>query len=370
MKGWIILILVITITNLISGVRINEIEANPLGSDSGNEWIELYSEVETSVDGWKIMRSDNKEQNISGNFTGYYTINISTQWITNSLESIYLIDKNNSVISFFLSFNDSENNDKTWQYCDAGWIFINHTRPGENACQTTNNNGTNVTNQTTNQTSNQTINQTIPSTNNTTNQSQESNDLQIKIQTYTITNGEEEDLMIEMINLENSIYGIKISIEDSDGEILSEINNEGKWTSSFYYIEDFAVGPGSINKTALIRIKKDYSDLEGEYSLIIRLRKKGASSYKEIKQRIIIQPMIIDDTKEDDNLENISYESEEENKEDKGAVYLNYDDSKSIKSNVLYESNNQRVRNYLPYILATICVIIITFLLINRRRYD
>jgi hypothetical protein len=40
-----------------TGVMINEIVANPNGSDSGNEWLELYNSTEDEIDisGWKIL---------------------------------------------------------------------------------------------------------------------------------------------------------------------------------------------------------------------------------------------------------------------------------------------------------------------------
>ncbi|MEK6918957.1 MAG: hypothetical protein AABW73_02865 [Nanoarchaeota archaeon] len=359
----ILLVLVFLTLTTVSGIKINEVEANPQGSDSGEEWVELYTEETVSIDGWKIMRSDNKTQNLSGNITsGYYTINISTQWITNTQENIYLINNNGEIIDSLVSINDSANDNKSWQYCPEGWIFISETKTRENNCQIAENNTANNTPQ-------NAVNVTNITQNNNTNQSENQTSL-IIIKTdfsQSFRNGEEAELLVEMINLENYYYDIKILLTDDEESTLSEINIGEGWQNSFYYIKDFIKGPGNLSKTVRIRIKEEYSDLEGEYKIDLRLRKRDSSSYKQITGKIMVLPKNNEEVHEEKSefvttSQSLTSKSEASNK----MIYLNYDDSQSIKSDIIYQSKNQKARNYLPYALTLLCVLIITFLLIKK----
>jgi len=53
-KGLILMSFVIMslLISFISSIRINEVELNPYGTDSGNEWLEFYSKGEVNLTGW------------------------------------------------------------------------------------------------------------------------------------------------------------------------------------------------------------------------------------------------------------------------------------------------------------------------------
>jgi hypothetical protein len=113
-----------------SAIRINEIELNPQGSDSGNEWVELYSENEIDLTGYSLMNHDNRTLDLSGIFSGYDVVNFNGQWLDNTNESVRLM-RGNEIIDSTPVMKDTYNNDKTWQFCE-GWIFVSSTMGEEN----------------------------------------------------------------------------------------------------------------------------------------------------------------------------------------------------------------------------------------------
>ena len=49
------LFMILMATNLASGLRINEVELNPSGTDAGHEWVELYSEDSVDLQGIRSL---------------------------------------------------------------------------------------------------------------------------------------------------------------------------------------------------------------------------------------------------------------------------------------------------------------------------
>lgn len=116
----------------ISAIKINEVELNPLGTDSGNEWLELYSEEEINFENYKIVNNDGVNISLNGSFIGYYLYIFDKQWLDNSDEKIFLY-KNDELIDETIIFEDSENDDFTFQLCN-GWEFLESTEGEENNC--------------------------------------------------------------------------------------------------------------------------------------------------------------------------------------------------------------------------------------------
>lgn len=133
----VILFIFIFIISYISAIRINEIEMNPSGTDAGNEWIELYNEGEINLEGYKIVNNDGNEIVLNDSFSGYYIYTFEKQWLDNSDESIFLY-KNETLIDKSNLFDDSKNDNKTWQNCDS-WEFLEATKGSENRCEVQNN---------------------------------------------------------------------------------------------------------------------------------------------------------------------------------------------------------------------------------------
>jgi len=357
MKRIILFWALILAFHLVSGIQINEIEANPEGSDSGNEWIELYSPHEFSVEGWKIMKNDNKTQNLIGNFSGFYVLNISTQWIINSGESIYLIDANGNIVDSFVAFNDSSNDGRTWNQCNGEWIFTNGTKGNENNCVSVEANITNNTN----------YNSSIT---NSSIQNNSSPPISLSLNSPDSVNSNEEfEIELELRGLGDYSYDIKTFIIDE--EIISEsYNSENSiWASSFYYIENFVEGPGDSDEKVRMKISSDYVDTEGKFTIYARLRRSGSSDYIEESREIEIyysEESILNNSTESVNSTNNTLRS---SKLTGNVVYLNpnNDDSKDIKSGIIYRSRNQKIREYSAYAFAGFCVLIIAFLLIKKK---
>jgi hypothetical protein len=76
--------------NLVSGVRINEVEPNPSGADSDNEWIELYSDTEINLTNWTLRDLDDNIIELNQTFSGYLIINLEGTWLRNTNESVFL----------------------------------------------------------------------------------------------------------------------------------------------------------------------------------------------------------------------------------------------------------------------------------------
>ena len=132
MKGIIFLIIFIILITNVSAVRINEVEMNPAGTDSGNEWIELYSKEEVNLEDYKLVNNDGDELNLEGNFSGYFIYIFSRQWLDNFDEKVFLY-KESELIDETDTFDDSKNDDLTWQLCDV-WEFKASTKSKENNC--------------------------------------------------------------------------------------------------------------------------------------------------------------------------------------------------------------------------------------------
>ena len=133
-KAGLILIFLLVLP-IISAVTINEVESNPAGTDTGNEWLEIYVQNETNLTGWKLVNADDDTLFLNQSINGFLVINFTGQWLDNSDEQVFLLDKENNTISQTPLFDDSSNNDNTWNFCEElGWIFGNSTKGQENIC--------------------------------------------------------------------------------------------------------------------------------------------------------------------------------------------------------------------------------------------
>jgi len=124
------------LSSFVFGLRINEVELNPAGKDTGNEWIELYSEDEINLEDYILKNNDGDEIRLSGKFSGYKVVMFEKQWLDNSDEKVFLI-KGEETIDETDLFKDSSNNDKTWQYCNGKWEFKDSTQRKDNGCENT-----------------------------------------------------------------------------------------------------------------------------------------------------------------------------------------------------------------------------------------
>ncbi|MBI2499802.1 lamin tail domain-containing protein [Candidatus Woesearchaeota archaeon] len=144
MKKPLMFILVISMfSSLVSAkVFINEVEFNPAGSDTGNEWVELYNDGLSAVNisDWEII--DNSGNTLIGggsiiNATRFFVIN-SSHTITNTNQNFTLLNDTNGIVDFTIRFNDSSptaGDNKAWARVPDGsnvWQFQNETKAANN----------------------------------------------------------------------------------------------------------------------------------------------------------------------------------------------------------------------------------------------
>lgn len=115
-------------------ILINEVELNPLGTDSAQEKVELYNPSEGPVDvgGWTLSSEAGTGAIITipdgmvipGH--GYGLIDSSKQWLDNEQEIIVLRDHSGVTVDYASYFSDLHNDANTWQRSPDGsekWIF-------------------------------------------------------------------------------------------------------------------------------------------------------------------------------------------------------------------------------------------------------
>jgi hypothetical protein len=89
-----------------------------------------------------------------------------------------------------------------------------------------------------------------------------------------ITNGQEFKIKVFAFNLLDSDYDLKLWIEDEDENIISQIydDEENKWKSGNYYLNEILNGPGNKTKKISLKIKLEYDKFEGDAKIYAKLR--------------------------------------------------------------------------------------------------
>jgi hypothetical protein len=121
-------------------ILINEFEQNPEGTDSGNEWVELFNPTDGSIDltGWSLRNNDGDIHSLSGSIdpNGYEVITFSGGWLDNSDERVILLNPSYQEIDVTPIEGDSSNDDRSWQRIPNGadtdsesdWAFLLNTQ--------------------------------------------------------------------------------------------------------------------------------------------------------------------------------------------------------------------------------------------------
>ncbi len=350
----------LVVINLVSAIRINEIELNPKDEcNDCTEWLEIYSEQEINLDGWRIIDISNKTLNLTGIINGYYILENFTLSLNNNDERLFLYNQTILIQETPMS-SDSYNDNRTWQYCNGSWIFFNSTKRTENLCYSQNN-----------------TQQNFPQ-----NQSQEDNNpteekiyLKLDRDEEDIVNGKKFEIEVKAFNLKNENYDIKIYIKPEDeGTVLSEVydKKENKWLSGNYYINEIISGSGEKEERFSLRIKNKYNNFSGDAEIVTKIRKSGTS-------------FVIDEEKEDAEVlkkEEKTYEnndtksSEIKNnsvKEDTTSIssisgkVIQLGSRQAEKEELIYESKSEKIKKYSIYGLNLVLLIIILFLIMNKK---
>jgi hypothetical protein len=126
-------------------IFINEIEQNPDGTDSGNEWVELYNPSSESVDvgGWEIRATHGRQASIfvtNGSSVpagGFLVLQADRQSLDNEDEVIELYNTNGNLIDTTppSGLDDTQNDGRCWARvpdATAQWLFQACTRGASN----------------------------------------------------------------------------------------------------------------------------------------------------------------------------------------------------------------------------------------------
>jgi len=134
--GILIFILVVIVLNsaLILAVRINEVELNPAGEDSKNEWVELYSSSMIDLTEYTIQNVKGKNMSLNFSFSGYEVIIGAYNFLANDKQKLKLIDSNGNIIDETQEISDNSNDGRSWQYCSDEWVFKTASKGKENEC--------------------------------------------------------------------------------------------------------------------------------------------------------------------------------------------------------------------------------------------
>ncbi|MEK6888740.1 MAG: hypothetical protein AABW80_01390 [Nanoarchaeota archaeon] len=133
MKATAISFIFIFFISFANALIISEVESNPPGADSGEEWIELYSEFTVNLNAYFLENEDGDIINLSGNIERYLIVQLEKQWIDNSDAVIYI--KNASgIVHQTSSLDDAKNDNLTWNFCNEAWVFEQETKNSENSC--------------------------------------------------------------------------------------------------------------------------------------------------------------------------------------------------------------------------------------------
>jgi len=131
--NFVSLFLLIFILPFSSAIFINELELNPTGSDSGYEYVELYSDTQFDLSGYYLENNDNQTYNLNGSFSGIYVVQFTSQWLDNSDEKVAL-KKANQTMDETSVLEDSKNDVLSWSKCSSKWEFIDSTKGSSNLC--------------------------------------------------------------------------------------------------------------------------------------------------------------------------------------------------------------------------------------------
>ena len=342
--------------NSVLSLRINEIELNPSGSDSGQEWIELYNNGQINLSGYILENGDGGVIELDESFNGYYVYEFQNQWLDNSDESV-ILKFNNSIVDEKLNIDDNEDDDKTWQYCEGEWVLNSETKNNENDCSEEGDNDgsggdAGVDNK----------------------GDDEETYLRLSWDDDEIIINKEFEIKVKAYNLEDDVYDIKVWIEKS-GDILNEVYDEevDKWKSGNYYIDDFFNDKGDESREVKIRIKESERDWWGDAKIYVRLRLGSTTVYTHEEDIEILEAEEGDDSDGGEAIgDNEDYKiSEIGDKESGNVISLGSKEeigNKKDENTIIYKSKNEYIKQGVIYGFTVLCIIIIILLLIKGRK--
>jgi len=182
-------------------------------------------------------------------------------------------------------------------------------------------------------------------------------------------------------------YDVKVELVDN-GKTIAKIKSGSEWKSAYYYLPEFIKeeDKGKEKKASIMIIE----NIEGEFSGLLKLRQNSKVTSFNFTLNVLSganAESSEEDEEEDaeigggnitDNIENSDDNSSKETKEYKAtknpAIHLNPSENDNLQNeleypetlSVVYESKNQKIKNYLLYAFCIFLILIIIFLLLRR----
>ncbi len=372
--------------NLVSSVKINEV------SPKTPEFVEIYNENNEilNLSEWEIKdKSNSTNKIVCSNISNcslitnatYFLIlgkNTNISDITNTSIIYFYVDdetianrlddKNESIIFFNSTFSTNfswENSTvgKSWQLCNDTWIEAEPTPGLTNYCIKEN------------ESDSESNEENEKNESNEENNNPQDPPISLELEwEEEIVNGEEFEVNVEVFNLKEETYDIKIYISfKNNNTIISETYHEenNEWKSSFNYVYEIFSGPGNKSEMFLLRIKEDYKDFYGNAVIGVKIRE---DSTKEIKTQLEkdIEILKKEDNKDSikDNKSDISKNQQKKEKttipkQTNNIIRLESKKTKTIKEEekVLYESKTEKIKKYAVYGLNLVLIAIIILMI-------
>jgi len=364
-KSWMLLVglfILLIMISLISGVRINEVMADPSRcSDTHCEYIEIYSSSPINLTNWNI-NTTNQDSNFDFYLEDYLIItrnkdvfihNFSVDenkvieldiGLINSAESVFLFNNNSELIDDF-TYSDTTAG-ISWQYCSGDWFERNPTPGSSNNCSTPDNNN---------------------------NPPENTEDAQIYLEIDwnddEIINGEEFEIEIKAFNLEYTLYNIKVWIEfkNNDTVISDRYDKEAEeWKSGKYYVDDFFEGPGDETEDIKLRIREDYKDFYDRAKIFFKIE-GGDEEYEYIEILERDEEPIVRNLNVSNNPETFETTLVTVDVIKLGTPQV-LEQTEDIKTqdNIVYKSKTELIKKYSVYAFALLCVGICVLLAFKR----
>lgn len=344
---FLLLVLLLSSGSFLNSLIISEMELDPSGTDSGKEWIELYSSENIDMKGYIIKNKDGDILFPDFSFSGYYVYTFSKGWLDNSDEKVFIINFKNETIFETPIKNDGKNNDQTWQDCSGEWVFANSSKAKENNCEPEN----------------------LPVSNPDKYEedsaekidSEEQIELSLVLEENTFLN-KEYDFFVKAKNLENLDYDLKVSIL-SGNMVISEIFDPSlDWRSGIYFLNNFMSSEQDKVEVKL-RLAQKYANLSGNFLLKAKLRESSTKkTIAETSENIKIVKIILDRTEQELEKNQASAITGETSLNSEEEVIILGNLKPEVQKKVIFSSKTERIKEYLPYALLLICLSIIVII--------
>ncbi len=394
-------------------VRINEVTYDLNGTDTGHEWIELYSDEPINISGWKLYEASTNHGltivNGSWIIEGYVIIADDTSIFLSDypnyngalIDSSFSLDNNGESLAIknksldiinqvnYISSWGGNGNGKSIQFNGTGWCEGLPTPGSVNSCsspqpQCFQNWSCSAWGSCTN---GEQTRSCIDLNNcyNATGKPSEGQSCITNTSIYLeldcaseVKNGEFE-ITAKLYNLESKDYDIKVYVTFEENDtVISETYNENEWKSSTYYIDNIVSGTGNKTLNVKLRIADKYSGFKGNAKINARLRESiSSSTVANFEDDInILEKENSSSQSSNQGTVTLNLVSNSSNNNSNGGIGLtsnviklnspsstSANTTKDIKSNIVYKSKVEYFKEYGFYALGIVCIVIIFVLL-------